>query len=220
MKILTNIARTPTELSIIFILLLFINYLAYHFYIEYYSHSIIMFSSSIVASVFDMNILNTANTLNEIYLVSNNFMYNTQTQQIDNIQFAFTQEDISRLSNIFNKTPLILASILLFVRSFKTLSILALIIVSIHIISVSIVMTDIMLFASLTNLKFINYFQAMGITKVIVDLVEFSALLLRVYVPVFSTLLISYIVWEKYAHSFVVESQKEMRFINILNFSK
>lgn len=205
-------SKTPLEWSILFLIGLSFSYIFYHFFIYNYYKLILILSSSIVADIFDMKVLNSIDYLQSIKLVSNSTMQNISTHEISRVGIEFIKMDIDKIFDIFTKTPLILTFILLFAKNIKTFLISLSIMITIQVLSTVIIMTDIILFTSFTSLKLMNYFQMFGITQFVVELLDFMALLSKAYIPIFIPLVIAYGLWESEAHSFkiVVEEEKKV----------
>jgi len=197
-------SKTPLEWSILFLIGLSFSYIFYHFFIYHYYEIILILSSSIVAEMFDMKVLNSIDYLQNIQLISNSTMQNISTHEISRVGIEFIKMDIDKIFDIFTKTPLILTFILLFAKNIKTVLISLSVMVTIQVLSTVIIMTDIMLFTSFTSLKLMNYFQMFGITQFFVEIINFIALLFKVYIPIFVPLVIAYGLWESESHNFKI----------------
>jgi len=206
MNFFTTKSKTPIELTISFIFILFFTYLAYNFFISYYYEFILFVSSFLVGDIFDMRVLSGNNYLESIKLISISTLQNISTQEISRVSIEFTQLDIDKIFTIFTKTPIILTFIILFSRSLKTALIASFFMVFIHTITTMLLMSDIMFFTSLTSLKLINYFQMFAISQTIVDSISFITLLFKAYIPTFVPLIVAYGLWEIESHSFKIKS--------------
>jgi len=220
MNFFTAKSKTPMELTLSFIFVLFFTYLAYNFFISYYYEFILFISSFFISHIFDMKLLNGYSYLDGINLVSLSTLQNISTHEISRVSIEFTQLDIDKIFTIFTKTPIILTFILLFSRGLKTALLASFFMIFIHTITTMLLMSDIMFFTSLTSLKLINYFQMFGISQTIVDSISFITLLFKAYMPTFVPLIVAYGLWEIESHSFKIKSIETKKETKVFFFSE
>lgn len=222
MNFLTNRSKTPLELTGAFVVLLTLSYLVFFTFSKDYGSFIMMLSSSVVATLFDMHVVSSGNYLTDVTLVSNIGLQNSMTNQVAFAQLPLNQMAIDKIMTVITNTPLMLALIVLLVRSFKVLAIAVVIVVSVQILSVASVMSYFMIEVAPQSPILMVYLKSIGVTQMMVDMSFAASSLSLYYVKFFTPLLVAFYAWEANGHAFaqVVTQKESVRFSTLLNTTK
>jgi len=206
MSFFTNRSMTPQELTFKFLLYLAISYMLYNLFIKEYGEILMMVSSNLVATMFDMHVLNTGSYLTDTKLVSDISLQNSITHEIAHATLPLPEIVVDKIMSIITITPVILALGFLLIRSLKVLVVISLIVISMHIFSISSILVYFMFEASMQSQILTHYLQYLGLTQ---SMVEFSYIVSGIsfwYLKFFTPLFVGYYVWEREGHRFVAQS--------------
>lgn len=206
MNFLTKKSMTPLELTLKFILALAVSYLLYFNIIRDYGTFLMLISSNIVASLFDMKVINTGSYLEDVKLVSTIGLQNSITHEIAFAELPLPKMIVDKIMIVITNTSMILALILLLVRSFKILAIVLTLMITLHIFSISATLAYFMFEVSPQSPILLSYLQAIGVTPAIFDISYIISGISFYYLKYFSILLIAYYIWETEGYTLTEKS--------------
>lgn len=193
---------SPLALTLKFILFLTVSYIIYFTFVRDYGTLLMIVSTNIVAFIFDMNIVNSGSYLEDIKLVSNIGLQNSVTHEIAYAELALPKMIVNKIMGIITSTVVILALLMLLVRSYKTLAVAFTIMITVHIFSISVTIAYFMLEVSPQSPILLAYIKALGVTQLVGDITYILSGLSFYYLKFFTPLFISYYIWETDGHKF------------------
>jgi len=211
MNFLTNKEKTPLQFTLLFIIALPIAYAIYFTFAREYGIFLMMLSSNLVASIFDMHVVNHGSYLEDVKLVSNIGLQNSITHEIAHAILPLPKVIVDKVMLVITNTTMILALTLLFVRSFKVLAIVSIVTILVHIASISSILIYFMFEASPQSQILTHYLQALGVTQNIIDISYFFSSISFYYLKYFVPFALAYYVWEAHGYGFL-ETKKASYF--------
>lgn len=212
MNFLTNKQKTPLEFTLMFILMLPIAYLIYFTFVRDYGSFLMMLSSNIVASMFDMHVVNAGSYLKDATLVSNIGLQNSISHEIAYATLPLTEAVVDKVMGVITNTSMVLALSLLLVRSFKVLAIVMSIMLLVHLFSVSAIMTYFMFEVSPQSPILTHYLQALGVTQLLIDISYTFGGISYYYLKFFTPFALAFYVWESHGYGFTQKSAELFSF--------
>jgi len=170
-----------------------------------------MLSSNVVASLFDMHVVNSGSYLEDAKLVSNIGLQNSITHEIAYAQIPFPKIAVDKLMGVVTNTSIILAVSMILVRSFRVLAVVLFTMVTIHIFSVSVILTYFMFEVSPQNPILTYYLQALGVSQTMIDISYIFSGISFYYLKYFIPFSLAYYVWEKEGYSFRVKAENRVK---------
>lgn len=214
MNFLTNKEKTPLQFTLMFIVVLPIAYALYFTFVKDYGSFLMMVSSNIVATMFDMHVVTTGSYLENVTLVSNSALQNSVSHEIAYAHLPLTKAVIYKLMGGITNTSIILALLLVLVRSFKVLALVVSIMVLIHLFSISALLTYFMFEVSPQSPILMSYIQALNINPFVVDVSFILSGISFFYLKYFTPLFLAFYVWESHGYGFTEKvKHKESRAI-------
>lgn len=200
MTFFTKKDSTYIELTFKFLIYLCLSYFLYFTFIKEYATFLLIGSANTVAFIFDMHINSTNNYLENITLISNTALQHSITQKIDYAAFPLNKVFIDKILVVITNSAVILALLMLLVRSLKTLIVILLVTIAVHFFSISSIMTYLMFEVSPKSQILTAYLKATGVTQLYIDITFFLSSLSMFYLKYFTPLWIAYYAWDKEGH--------------------
>ena len=212
MNFLTNREKTPLQFTLMFILMLPIAYAIYFTFVRDYGSFLMMISSNLVATLFDMHVVTTGNYLSDVTLISNIGLQNSVSNEIAYAQLPLNEVVIDKLMGVITNTSIVLALSLLLVRSFKVLALVISVMLLVHLFSISALLTYFMIELSLQSPILMNYLQAFGVNQLVVEISYIFSGISYYYLKYFTPFALAFFVWESHGYGFVQKSTELFSF--------
>jgi len=216
MNFLTSNKKTPMQLTLMFLVLLPLAYVIYFSFAREYGSLLMMISSNIVASIFDMHVITNGSYLENVTLISNNGLQNNISHEIAYAKLPLTKLYIDKIMIVITNTPIILALSLLLVRRLKVLISIILTTLLIHTVSVSSTLLYFMFEVSPQSSILMTYLQAIGVTQSVIDISYIFSGISYFYLKYFTPLAIAYYAWESHSYS-LLEVKNEIQSFSLSN---
>ena len=217
MNFLTNREKTPLQFTLLFIIALPVAYAIYFTFARDYGSFLMMISSNLVATMFDMHVVTSGSYLTDVTLISNIGLQNSITNEVAYAQLPLNEAVVDKLLGVITNTSIVIALSLLLVRSFKVLAIVMSVMVVVHIFSVSALMTYFMIELSLQSPILMNYLQAFGVNQLFVNTSYIFSGISYYYLKYFTPFALAFFVWESHGYLFIKKTKQNIVVATILN---
>ena len=204
------------QLTLMFLVLLPLAYVIYFSFAREYGSLLMMISSNIVASIFDMHVITNGSYLENVTLISNTGLQNNISHEIAYAKLPLTKLYIDKIMIVITNTPIILALSLLLVRRLKVLISIILTTLLIHTVSVSSTLLYFMFEVSPQSSILMTYLQAIGVTQSVIDISYIFSGISYFYLKYFTPLFIAYYAWETHKYKFV-DAANDVKNFNLLS---